>query len=548
MDLNLISLKKYQKVMETTGILGYGAYIPRKRINCESVVRRREGKRDDIAEFVKKIRDGLMLRYKSLPSYYEDTITIATEAAENAITMAQISPSEIEAVTVGSESKPYAVGTTARHVASFVGIGNNCYIADLEGACNSGMQGLEFIDSQIKSGKIKAGLAVGSDVAQAPMADPLEYAAGAGAGAFVLGKAEENELVATVEDTAAYSTLTMDFWRRDLEKVPKHFGKTTVVAYINHEIGAIESFLIKHPELSLKDFDYFTCHQPSGYLPRKLWKVLAGKDDEFKLDKIVEHKEVIQRMKLDEEFYEAKIKPWLRVIDTGNTYAASTPIAVCDILDHAKPGEDILAVSYGSGAYTIATWLNVKNGIENRKGKVPTVADYANRKVEVNFEDYQDYWNERIGLSKYKTKFGYKKIIGKIEALDSDFIEIALCNGCERIEFPARDKCIEYVCDGDIRKKKYPRLATLKTFQKPSLIYETSPSRSKRLLRLIPSFEIYNNGKVIIDDCEIEDLHPGMKLERVIRKLGEEGEAGLIIYGPVYRPLFRKDLESKVAA
>ena len=45
-----------------------------------------------------------------------------------------------------------------------------------------------FVESQVISGRIKYGLAVGTDVAQAPVGDPLEYACGAGAGAFLLGR------------------------------------------------------------------------------------------------------------------------------------------------------------------------------------------------------------------------------------------------------------------------------------------------------------------------------------------------------------------------
>src|SRR5208282_1033285 len=117
------------------------------------------------------------------------------------------------------------------------------------------MQSNAFVESQIMSGRINYGLAIGSDVAQAPVGDPLEYACGSGAGAFLLGRGDP---VATIVDTAAYSTLTLDFWRRDGASVPSHFGRTTVEAYIKHVIAAIEGLLTKHPDLSLTDFDYIT--------------------------------------------------------------------------------------------------------------------------------------------------------------------------------------------------------------------------------------------------------------------------------------------------
>src|SRR5947199_3624515 len=107
-------------------------------------------------------------------------------------------------------------------------MGHNVFIADLEGACNSGMQGLGFIDSEIRSGRIKYGLAIGSDVAQAERGDPLEYSCGAGAGAFVVGRTDP---IAAIEDIAACSSLLMDFWRNDQAPLPRYFGRTTIEAY-----------------------------------------------------------------------------------------------------------------------------------------------------------------------------------------------------------------------------------------------------------------------------------------------------------------------------
>src|SRR6266516_1791099 len=328
------------------GIVGYGVYIPWERIETEKIVRERERKRGkELERVLEKVRHGLLLREKALAGHTEDTITIATEAAENAVRMAGISPDEIGTVTAGSESKPYAVGTIARHVASFIGMGQNVFVADLEGACNSGMQGVGFIDSEIRSGRIKYCLAIGAD-------------------AFVLGR---TDLIATIEDIAPFSRLFMDFWRRDQAAVPSHFGRTTVEAYKSHVIGAIANLFRKHPDLSLSEFDAITFHQPSGYLPMKTCAALTE-------DKIpyVEDESIAERMRLTEQDIEKKVKPWLKVLDTGNTYAASTLISLASVFDNSKPGDQVLAVSYGSGAYSTATWFEVQDGIEEKRGLTPT--------------------------------------------------------------------------------------------------------------------------------------------------------------------------------
>jgi hydroxymethylglutaryl-CoA synthase len=504
------------------GIVGYGVYIPWERIETAKIVKEREKKRGkELEKVLEKVRHGLLLREKALAGHTEDTITIATEAAENAIRMAGISPDEIGGVTAGSESKPYAVGTIARHVASFVGVGENAFVSDLEGACNSGMQGVGFVDAEIRSGRIKYGLAIGADVAQAERGDPLEYSAGAGAGAFVLGK---TDLVATIEDIAPYSSLFMDFWRRDQAPVPKHFGRTTVEAYKSHIIGAIANLLRKHPDLSLSEFDAITFHQPSGYLPMKTCNSLTQDEIPY-----VDDSSIAERMHLTEQDIEKKVKPWLRVLDTGNTYAASTLISLASVFDNSEPGDQVLGVSYGSGAYANATWFEVQDAIEKKRGRTPTVEDYVKRKAETRLETYQDLVRER--LSRIKERLEIPRVIGEIEPTNGRNFNVSLCHGCSRIYFPARMTCLDSECAGPMEAKKYPVIARLKSVAKLPL---------KR--RFTSNFQLLDQNRVLLVDARIGDLKPGVKLEGTIRRLDYEGKDGLIMYGIAYRPVFKEAL------
>ncbi len=504
------------------GVVGYGVYIPWERIETAKVVREREHKSGrELEKVLEKVRHGLLLREKSLAGHSEDTITIATEAADNAIRMAGISPQEVGSVTVGSESKPYAVGTIARHVASFIGIGENVFIADLEGACNSGMQGVGFVDAEIRSGRIRYGLAVGADVAQAEKGDPLEYSAGAGAAAFVLGK---SDLVATVEDVAPYSSLFMDFWRRDESPYPKHFGRTTVEAYMSHVIGAISNLLRKNDDVSLKDFDAITFHQPSGYLPMKTCTALTQEKIPY-----VDDPELMERMRLTEQDIDRKVKPWLTVLHTGNTYAASTMVSLCSVFDASEPGDQVLGVSYGSGAYSNATWFTVQDAIESKRGRVVGMDDYVKRKTEIKIDTYQDLIKAR--LSRIRQRIEIPRFVGEIESLANNGYTISLCDGCNRIYYPAREKCLASDCTGHMIKKQFPRVAKLKSFMKLPLKQ-----------RWTSNYELLSENRVLLVDCKQSDLRNGMKLEGVVRRLDFEGKHGLIMYGIAYRPIFKEAL------
>lgn len=503
---------------QKVGIMGYGVCIPIERIAAEVIVRKREGKRKDLDDFLAKVRDGLLLKHKSIANLSEDTTTIATEAAENALRMAQIDPKLIRSVALGTESKPYAVGLSARHVASFTGMGENVFVADVEAACNPGMVAVNYIMSQIKSGTIDYGMAIGADVSQAPVGDALEYSTGAGAAAMVMGR--EN-LVATIEDMAPFSSLSLDFWRRDGRPVPKHFGRTTVDIYISHVVGAMEELLRRHPNLKLSDFDYITFHQPSGYMPLKVCKSLAQPNIEIGCDP-----EVRDRLRITQDDIERKIKPWFTVLETGNTYAASTPIAIANILDHAKPGEKILATSYGSGAYTIATWLRVEDAIRDRARSVSTVEEYFAHRKEIDFKTYLAYYEERIRPP--RKRLAYPRIVGEVEPTGIESVDTLVCVGCQRVYYPVRNKCLEYDCKGPLEKITFPKKAKLKKLRE-------LPPRQQRYF----DSNILREGGIFIVDASPHELRPGMELELVIRRLDYEGSEGLIMYGPCYRPQFR---------
>jgi hypothetical protein len=278
---------------------------------------------------------------------------------------------------------------------------------------------------------------------------------------------------------------------------------------------------MKHPEVSLMDFDYITFHQPSGYMPLKTCKTLTQERIE-----ILENPELETRIRLTPQFIEEKIKPWLRVLDTGNTYAASTLIATSDILDHAKPDQNVLAVSYGSGAYTIATWLHVENAILGRRGKTPSVRDYVNRRRYLDLIAYEKLLKFKSGS--VRQKLAAPRIVGEIEPYNGHMITFTLCNGCERVFYPARDRCLEFDCKGPVEQHTIPKNARL-----------LSARRLTLRDRLISNYDLMKQGKVVIVDAMIEELKPGTELESMIRRIDNEGRSGLILYGPAYRPAFR---------
>lgn len=335
------------------GIVGYDAYIPRKRITVEEIARvwKKNGK---------AISMGLGVKEKAVGAMDEDTATISVEAARGALEVAGIDSKHIDAVFIGSESHPYAVKTTSSIVAEALDCGNDYFCADLEFACKAGTAGLQIIYAMAKAGMIRYGLAIGADTAQGRPGDALEFTAGSGGAAFIVGS-KKDEIIAEINDTLSFTTDTPDFWRRQHAEFPKHAGRFTgEPAYFKHILNGAREIMKKN-KMEAKDFDYVVFHQPNGKFPTRAAKLLG--------------------------FDEAKIRQGMLTPLIGNTYSGSSMVGLASVLDIAKKGEKVLVVSYGSGAGSDAFILTVTENIEKKRAKVPVLEAIK----EKQYIDYAEY-------------------------------------------------------------------------------------------------------------------------------------------------------------
>ena len=101
-----------------------------------------------------------------MPDLDEDAVTIAVEAARNALQRASVDPERIGAIYVGSESHPYAVKPSATIVGQAVCTSSSFTAADLEFACKAGTAAVQACLGLVGSNSIDLGLAIGTDVSQ----------------------------------------------------------------------------------------------------------------------------------------------------------------------------------------------------------------------------------------------------------------------------------------------------------------------------------------------------------------------------------------------
>jgi hydroxymethylglutaryl-CoA synthase len=146
---------------------------------------------------------------------------------------------------------------------------------------------------------------------------------------------------------------------------PKHGGRFTgKPGYFKHVLSAANG-LLRKLQLTPQDFAYAVFHQPNGKFP-----LLAAKELGFSKE---------------------QVSLGLLAPKIGNTYSGSTMIGLAAVLDQAKPGERILAVSYGSGAGGDAFSIVVRDAIESKRDAAPKVLDYVSQGVIIDYATYAKF-------------------------------------------------------------------------------------------------------------------------------------------------------------
>jgi len=337
------------KPLRPVGIIGYGSYIPQYRLPAK-----------EVARVWKDSVGGLPIKEKAVAGLDEDVVTISIEAARNALARAEVDPAELRAVWIGSESHPYAVKPSSTIVAEAIGAVPHIQAADFEFACKAGTETVVAAMGLVGSQMANYALAIGADTAQAKPGDALEYTAGAGGAAFIIGPAENS--LAEIQAVYSYVSDTPDFWRRAYQKYPEHGQRFTgEPAYFKHITNAAKT-LMEARGTNAADYSYVVFHQPNMKFPQRVARQLGFKDEQ--------------------------IKPGLLSPVIGNTYAAAMLIGLTAVLDIAKPGDRILAVSFGSGAGSDAMDIRVTELVDERKDKALSTAAYIARRIEIDYATY----------------------------------------------------------------------------------------------------------------------------------------------------------------
>ena len=326
------------------GIIGYGTYIPKSRIQQQEIA----------------IPWGSWSAgEKSVCQADEDVLTMAVEATGNAMKHSGIDPEQIGAIYFGTASSPYVEQYLSPYIGKMLNVRPGTTMIDYLGSVNSLANAVLGCLDAIAAKRIKCGLVLGGEDRPTAPGTEGDASFGAGAVAMVIGT---TGTIADIEGLDTYATLFIDRWHAVKDswvsnQADNRFDRE--YGYQTHVAGACKALLAKLGKKG-PDYTYAVFAQSDDKIP-----TLPAKDLGIQKDRLA--------------------PPLASVV--GDLGSCSTFISLANVLDKAKPDETILLASYGSGASN-ALSLVVRNQIERKRKQLVPLEKYINRKQNITYINY----------------------------------------------------------------------------------------------------------------------------------------------------------------
>jgi 3-oxoacyl-[acyl-carrier-protein] synthase-3 len=285
---------------------------------------------DSSDEWIRQ-RTGIVTRKRA--GKERSLMDMSREAADEAIKKSGISPAEIDAVIVATITFPYATPSAATLLAEEVSAkGAAAY--DISAACAGYCYGIAQADSLIRSGAAKYVLVVGAEKLSdfiSPTDRSISFLLGDGAGAAVVGPSDHPGISRTVwgSDGANWDKVGMTGSITDYRD-----GKTEWPTLVQEGQSVFRWAVWEMVKVAKEALE------ASGLEPEDLAALVTHQANVRIID------EFAKQLALPESVVVAK-----DIVDTGNTSAASIPLAMHRLLTEGqvKSGGYALEIGFGAG-------------------------------------------------------------------------------------------------------------------------------------------------------------------------------------------------------
>lgn len=301
--------------MKGIRIVATGKALPKKKMTNEDLSHLVETNDEWI-----RTRTGIASRYQCEE---ESCVSLAVEAAKNALEKANIDKNEIGLIIVATSSGDYILPSVACMVQKELGMDEEVMSFDVSAACTGFLYGVGVARGLLHSMEKKYALVIGSE----ELSRIMDYSDrgtcilfGDGAGAAILELADKT-FYQKSWTRGNKEALYCDGLGKD-DRFIRMDGKAVFRFAVSALAGGIRDVLEKH-QITMDEIDYVVCHQANMRIIDHVKKKFKGYEDKF----------------------------FINIENLGNTSAASIPIALDDLFEQGalKEGNKIIAVGFGAG-------------------------------------------------------------------------------------------------------------------------------------------------------------------------------------------------------
>jgi len=307
-------------------ILGVGGYRPSRVVTNAEICERIDSSDQWIRE-----RTGIESRRWAAPD--ESVVDMCLAAAGKAVAQAGITPAEVGAVLVATVTHPLQTPSAAAAVAHRLGT-DHAAALDISAACAGFCYGVSMANDMVRGGSAKYVLVIGCEKLS-DFTDSYDrstaFIFGDGAGAVVIGPSDEPGIAPTIwgSDGSEYDAITQRASWIDVRDHNVDFPTLTmqgqkVFRWAVWQMAPVAERALAAAGITADQLDAFIPHQAN----------LRIVDAMVKTMKLPEHVPVARDIR-----------------ETGNTSAASIPLAMERMLEQgeAKSGGLALLIGFGAG-------------------------------------------------------------------------------------------------------------------------------------------------------------------------------------------------------
>ena len=454
------------------GILSYGAYLPRLRLQRKSIAAANTW-------FAPGLR-GLAKGERAMANWDEDSITMAVEAARDCL--AGRDRSAIRQLMLASTTHPYDDRQNAGIVANALNLPSALAVLDVTGSQRAGTSALATALASANGGEI---LVAAGEHRRAKAASPQEMHYGDGAAALLVGKGRP------VARLLAAHSETIDF--------------------VDHFRGAGAEHDYAWEERWIRDEGYMKI------VPRALEAVLKASG--VKPESVTHFcmpctlSRVAPAVAKRAGIAETAVRDTLAGV-CGDTGAAHPLVMLVQALQDAKPGERILLASFGQGCDALL--FEVTDAVAQLAERRGVKGALARRKEEPNYSKFLAF-NDHVVLER-----GMRSETDKSTPLTTlyrnrDMVTGLVggkCRACGTLQFPKGRYCVNPKCNALDSQDPHAFSdvpASVMSYTADSLTYSPSPPHYYGMVQ----FE--GGGRMMADFTDIDNVEVGMPMRMMFR-------------------------------